>query len=85
MKGGFYPSVMHGVATTGPMFITACVAQGVRLLRNNTERLRERARILGQGNKSKSKSRSRRGATRHSKRSKRGSTKSRKAPARTFA
>jgi hypothetical protein len=72
MKGGFYPSVMHGVATTGPMFITACVAQGVRLLRNNTERLRERARILGQGSKSRSKSR--RGTTRHSKRSKRKAT-----------
>jgi len=81
MKGGFYPSVMHGVATTGPMFITACVAQGVRLLRNNTERLRERARILGQGGPS----RRRRGTTRRSKRSKRGTTKSRKAPARTFA
>ena len=71
MKGGFYPSVMHGVATTGPMFITACVAQGVRLLRNNTERLRERARILGQG---RGKGKSRRGATRHSKRSKRKAT-----------
>ena len=45
LKGGFYPSIMHGIATTGPYFTTVAVAQGVRLIRNNTDRMR--GRVVG--------------------------------------
>ena len=42
LRGGFYPSVMHGIATTGPYFMTTAVAQGFRLVRNEKERMRGR-------------------------------------------
>ena len=42
-SGGFYPSVMHGLATTGPYFTMSAVAQGVRLLRNEPERMKGRS------------------------------------------
>ena len=42
LRGGFYPSVMHGIATTGPYFMTAAVGQGIRLVRNETGRMKGR-------------------------------------------
>ena len=44
MKGGFYPSLMGGVLSNGPLFLTPAIAQGVRLLRNSTARLKSRKR-----------------------------------------
>jgi len=41
-KGGFIPSVMGGVMKAGPYFMTAAVAQGSRLLRNNRSRMASR-------------------------------------------
>jgi hypothetical protein len=41
-RGGFYPSVMHGIATTGPYFMTTAVAQGFRLIQNDKERMKSR-------------------------------------------
>ena len=46
-KGGFYPSVMAGVSTTGPYFLTAAFAQGARLIRNNRTRMASRRRKQG--------------------------------------
>jgi hypothetical protein len=45
--GGFYPSVMGGVATTGPYFVTAVVAQAARLIRNERQRMSTRRRSVG--------------------------------------
>ena len=33
---------MHGIATTGPYFMTAAVGQGIRLVRNETGRMKGR-------------------------------------------
>ena len=41
-KGGFYPSIMGGILSNGPVFFAPAIAQGVRLLRNNTTRMRSR-------------------------------------------
>ncbi len=40
--GGFYPSVMYGLSSAGPYFVTAAFAQGARLIRNNKERMATR-------------------------------------------
>jgi hypothetical protein len=42
LRGGFYPSLMGGLLTTGPFFFTPALAQGIRLLRNNTARMKSR-------------------------------------------
>lgn len=42
--GGFYPSLMGGVLSNGPILISPALASGFRLLRNNTERMRSRKR-----------------------------------------
>lgn len=42
IKGGFYPSLMGGVLSNGPLLVSAAVAQGARLLRNESERMRHR-------------------------------------------
>lgn len=39
MNGGFVPSVMGGVMRVGSYAVTAAVAQGSRLLRNNKKRM----------------------------------------------
>lgn len=44
LKGGFYPSVMAGLSTTGPYFMTAAVAQAIKLVRNNKTRMAARRR-----------------------------------------
>ena len=41
-KGGFYPSLMGGVLSNGPLFVPAALGQGMRLLRNNTKRMATR-------------------------------------------
>ena len=41
-RGGFYPSLMGGLLTTGPLFFTPAIAQGIRLLRNNASRMKSR-------------------------------------------
>ena len=46
MRGGFYPSVMGGVATTGPYFVTAALVQASRLIKNNRTRMAARKRIM---------------------------------------
>lgn len=43
-RGGFLPSVMGNLLTTGPAFLTAAIAQGVRLLRNTETRMKSRRR-----------------------------------------
>jgi hypothetical protein len=43
-KGGFYPSLMGGVLSNGPLFVPAALGQGMRLLRNNTKRMTARRR-----------------------------------------
>lgn len=40
--GGFYPSIMGGVLSNGPILFTPALASGFRLLRNNEERMRSR-------------------------------------------
>ena len=42
LRGGFYPSIMGGVLSNGPILFTPALASGFRLLRNNTERMRSR-------------------------------------------
>ena len=42
LRGGFYPSIMGGVLSNGPILLTPALASGFRLLRNNTERMRSR-------------------------------------------
>ena len=41
-KGGFYPSLMGGVLSNGPLFVPAALGQGMRLVRNNTKRMAAR-------------------------------------------
>ena len=41
-KGGFYPSLMGGILSNGPLLVSAAVAQGARLLRNESERMKHR-------------------------------------------
>ena len=43
-RGGFYPSIMAGVLSNGPILFTPALASGFRLLRNNEERMRSRNR-----------------------------------------
>ena len=42
LHGGFYPSIMGGVLSNGPILFTPALASGFRLLRNNDERMRSR-------------------------------------------
>ena len=44
IRGGFYPSLMGGVLSNGPLFFTPAILQGVKLLRNNTARMKSRRR-----------------------------------------
>jgi hypothetical protein len=44
-QGGFYPSIMSGLTTAGPYFLTAAFAQGARLLHNNKKRMTTRRRF----------------------------------------
>lgn len=46
-KGGFYPSVMYGLTSAGPYFVTAAFAQGARLIRNDRGRMATRRRRRG--------------------------------------
>lgn len=50
-RGGFYPSLMSGVLSNGPLFFTPAIAQGVRLLRNSTARLNSRKRRANKNRK----------------------------------
>jgi hypothetical protein len=43
-KGGFYPSLMGGVLSNGPLLVPAALGQGMRLWRNNTKRMATRKR-----------------------------------------
>ena len=44
LRGGFYPSIMGGVLSNGPILFTPALASGFRLLRNNTERMKSRSK-----------------------------------------
>ncbi len=44
IRGGFYPSLMGGVLSNGPLLVSAAVAQGARLLRNESDRMKARHR-----------------------------------------
>lgn len=48
-SGGFYPSAMGSILTSGPFFATAAFFQGRRLISNNTERMRARAKGKSRG------------------------------------
>jgi hypothetical protein len=54
-KGGFVPSLMGGVLSNGPLLLTPAIAQGYRLLQNNTERMKSR-----KGNRKRSTRKTRR-------------------------
>jgi hypothetical protein len=41
-RGGFYPSIMYGVSTAGPYFMTAAFMQGRRLIQNDRSRMTSR-------------------------------------------
>lgn len=43
-KGGFYPSLMGGVLSNGPLLFPAALGQGMRLVRNNRKRMSARKR-----------------------------------------
>lgn len=43
-RGGFYPSLMGGVLSNGPLLFPAAIGQGMRLLRNNKIRMSSRKR-----------------------------------------
>ena len=47
LRGGFFPSIMGGLLTNGPIFFAPAFAQGVRLLRNNTARMKSRGKSRG--------------------------------------
>lgn len=57
-RGGFYPSVMAGLTTTGPYFVTAAFAQGLRLVRNEKKRMASRRRGRGKTRKAQKRDRS---------------------------
>ena len=60
-KGGFYPSIMAGVLSNGPILFTPALASGFRLLRNNAERMRSRNRLnKTKKNRGQNRSRSKR-------------------------
>ena len=42
MSGGFAPSIMGGVVRVGSYAVTAAIAQGSRLIRNNKKRMASR-------------------------------------------
>jgi hypothetical protein len=42
LRGGFIPSAMGNLLTTGPLFLTAAVSQGMRLLQNDRFRMKSR-------------------------------------------
>ncbi len=48
-RGGFYPSVMYGVAAAGPAFVGSCVFQGYRLVSNDKKRMASRKAGTGAG------------------------------------
>lgn len=48
-KGGFYPSLMGGVLSNGPLLFPAAIGQGMRLLRNNRKRMSLRKRQTKKG------------------------------------
>lgn len=52
-RGGFYPSLMGGVLSNGPLLVPAAIGQGMRLFRNNSRRMSVRKR---KGRKSTRKS-----------------------------
>lgn len=58
IRGGFYPSLMGGVLSNGPLLVSAAVAQGARLLRNESDRMKLRHRMTRK-NTSKRTSKSR--------------------------
>ena len=41
-RGGFFPSAMGSILQSGPLFMTASVIQGRRLLQNEKERMASR-------------------------------------------
>lgn len=43
-RGGFYPSLMGGVISNGPLLLTPAIAQATRLFRNEAERFTARHR-----------------------------------------
>jgi hypothetical protein len=43
-KGGFYPTLMGGVLSNGPLLVPAAIGQGMRLFRNNSRRMSVRKR-----------------------------------------
>jgi hypothetical protein len=73
-KGGFYPSLMGGVASNGPFLIAPALAQAARLFRNESDRFQ--ARHTGSR---KGSGKSRKTQTRRSKRTNRKAKNTRKA------
>ena len=43
-RGGFFPSLMGGVISNGPLLLTPAIAQAARLMRNESERMAARHR-----------------------------------------
>jgi len=74
-RGGYYPSLMAGLLTNGPMLMAPVVASGLRLIRDSEERLRSRKNTLRRN----SKSGRRKTKTRRSKRTRNATKNTRKA------
>ena len=45
-RGGYYPSLMAGLLTNGPMLMAPVIASGFRLIRDSDERLLSRKNKL---------------------------------------
>jgi hypothetical protein len=54
-KGGFYPSLMGGVLSNGPLLVPATLAQAARLLRKNSRRMATRKRRFSKKRKASRK------------------------------
>jgi hypothetical protein len=83
-RGGYYPSLMAGLLTNGPMLMAPVIASGFRLIRDSDERLLSRKNKLrlsksGISKSGISKSGRRKTKTRRSKRTRNATKNTRKA------
>ena len=83
-RGGYYPSLMAGLLTNGPMLMAPVVASGFRLIRDSEERLQSRKNKLrlsksGLSKSGLSKKGRRKTKTRRSKRTRNATKNTRKA------
>jgi hypothetical protein len=78
-RGGYYPSLMAGLLTNGPMLMAPVIASGFRLIRDSDERLLSRKNKLRLSKSGISKRGRRKTKTRRSKRTRNATKNTRKA------